>query len=158
MKKNALAKRKFGGLEVTRPLTKEDITDSSLPQLARAQLLVYPQATEAHDFLESIGGRPLGENVLVMPLPEDDHHAQIIIPETSRTDNTAGIVVAVGKGKRLENGQYLPMDVRPGNYVVFSKYSFKKIKAGNYDLFQIHEGDITFVVSGPKKDEGVNVV
>ena len=126
-----------------KPLSPEDVTDASISTLERATILRVPAALEVAHFLKNINGRPLGECVLVLPLPRNDRYGYIIIPEDAQEDQACGIVVGVGKG-RYENGVLIPPDVSVGNYVAFSKYSAKSIDLAGVQVFQIAEGDITF--------------
>lgn len=134
-----------------RPLTPEDMTDASLSTLERASILRRPQAEQVVLMLDEIGGRSLGEKLLVLLLPPDDSYGSIVIPETAREDHVCGIIVAVGKG-HYENGVLVAPEVQRGNYVVFSKYAGREIKIGDHVVVSISEPDINFVV-GPPPDK-----
>jgi len=134
------------------PLTKDDLTDRSIPAIMRAQVLRHPQAMEVVKVLDQMEGRPLGAKVLIYPLPQDTRFGQIHLPDNAKEDQCVGIVVAVGEG-HLEGGKYIPLSVFPGNYVHFSKYVNQRIDVfaedgTKYELFQIHEQEISFVVGG----------
>jgi chaperonin GroES len=128
-------------------LTHEDMSDASLSTLARANLLRKPEAMAVSAFLKSIDGRPLSDRILVYPLPKDDHYGSIIIPENAQDDQLCGIVVGVGRG-RYENGALIPSEVSEGNFVIFSKYSGRKLNLDGVEVFQLTEQDINFVASG----------
>ena len=88
--------------------------------------------------------QPLSDRVLVKALEATETtKAGIIIPDTvekERPEN--GEVVAVGPGKRLENGSRAPMSVKVGDKVVFKKYGPDEIKIDGKKLFILEESDI----------------
>ena len=139
----ALAKRNDFDIIPSKKLTQHDVSDASLPTLHRATVLRTPQALAVSKALASINGRPLGDRLLILPLPSDDHFGRIIIPENAKEDQTCGIVVSVGKG-RYENGVLIPPEVLPGNYVVFSKYAARKVRVADIEVYQVAEADIAF--------------
>lgn len=134
---NALAKRPIRLPVKARKLKPEDVSDAKLSTISRAQVLAYPQAATVAQWLADNKGRPLGNRVLILPLPQDDHYGRIIIPATTRDTQCVGIVVAVGKDAQ---------DVRVGNYVVFRKYSNSTVKLGEVDVYQVSASDITFAL------------
>lgn len=133
------------------PLTEADIDDASIPTLHRAMVLRTPRALEVARALHQINGRPLGDRLLILPLPRNERFGSIIIPDNAQEDQTCGIVVAVGKG-RYENGTLVPPEIAPGSYVVFSKYSSRSVDVGGIELMQISEQDVVFVAGtdGPE--------
>ena len=139
----AIEKVKGVSLVPATPLKPEDISDASIPELHRAQALRVPEAAHVAQVLQSIGGNPLGNRDLVLPLPQNDRYGSIIIPENAREDNVHGIVVAVGRGI-YQNGILIPCELKPGNYVTFSKYAARKVKVDQVELFQIVESDVSF--------------
>lgn len=145
MSEQALEKRMESTLQPGRTFTREDVVDGSLNTLDRARILVSPQAVEVVKILDEIQGRPLGDKVFVLPVPQDERFGSIIIPENTRDDQHCGIVVAVGRG-RYENGVLIPPEVHVGNYVAFSKYAGREVKIGNKTVLQISECDIAFAV------------
>jgi chaperonin GroES len=142
-----LARTNGHGLVPQRELTPEQLSDASISTFERAIALRVPQAELVNQALASIDGRPLADRVLVLPLPKDDHFGSILIPDNAQEEHICGIVVSVGRG-RYEHGTLVPMEVKPGNYVSFSKYSARKVQVATVELFQITEPDITFVASG----------
>lgn len=139
----ALAKVKTVALVPKRRLKSEDISDASIPALHRAQALRIPEAQHVAQVLRAMGGKPLGNRILVLPLPADDRYGSIYYPENAREDNVHGIVVAVGRGL-YQNGKRIPCELKPGNYVTFSKYAARKVKIDQVELFQMVESDVTF--------------
>ena len=140
-------------LKPREPLTQKDIDDASIPTLHRAMVLRTPRALSVSRALARINGRPLGDRLLVLPLPRDQRFGSVIIPDNAQEDQTCGIVVSVGEG-RYENGVLVPPSVVPGNYVIFSKYSSRTIDVADIELMQISEQDVLFVAGtdGPEPE------
>lgn len=87
--------------------------------------------------------RPLGDRVLVEPLPaETKTRAGIIIPDTASEKPTRGTVVAVGPGRRDEDGRLLPMDVTAGDTVLYGKWSGTEVRISGKDYVILKETDI----------------
>jgi len=89
--------------------------------------------------------KPLGDRVLVEPLIDDGHKTKhgIIIPETVSKDKAEqGIVIAVGAGRQTDEGKVLPMRVKKGQKVIFSKYGPDEIKVDGKEYFIISESSI----------------
>ena len=120
-----------------RKLKPEDVSNAKLSTIDRATVLAYPHAAKVAQWLADNKGRPLGNRVLILPLPKDDHYGRIIIPPTTQDNQCVGIVVAVGKDAQ---------DVRVGNYVVFRKYSNSAVKLGDIEVYQVSSSDITFAL------------
>jgi chaperonin GroES len=95
----------------------------------------------------SVNIRPLHDRVIVRRLEEDRKSpGGIVIPDTAKEKPIQGEVVAVGKGKILENGSVRPLDVKPGDKVLFGKYSGTEVKVGNEELLVMREEDIMGVI------------
>ena len=93
--------------------------------------------------------RPLHDRVVVRRLDEDTKSpGGIVIPDTAKEKPIQGEVVAVGNGKILENGDTRPLDVKPGDKVLFGKYSGTEVKLGGEELLVMREEDIMGVVEG----------
>lgn len=91
--------------------------------------------------------RPLHDRVLVRRIEQDEKTAGgIIIPDTAKEKPMEGEVIAVGPGIRGEDGRLTPLDVRPGDRVLFGKWSGSEIKIGGEDLLIMKESDILGVV------------
>ena len=92
--------------------------------------------------------KPLGDRVVVRPLSEAEMGTMspsgIIIPETAKKEKPEqGIVVAVGVGKWSEPAERrLPLEVKVGDKVVFSKYGYDEIKVDNQEYFIVSESSI----------------
>jgi chaperonin GroES len=91
---------------------------------------------------------PLGDRVIVRPLAQDESGAVspsgIIIPDTAKKEKPEqGVIIAVGKGKWNEDGDArLPLDVKVGDRIVFSKYGYDEIKIDNKEYFIVGENSI----------------
>jgi chaperonin GroES len=70
----------------------------------------------------------------------------IIIPDTAKEKPQRGRVVAVGEGKRDENGKRIPLDVKVGDEVLFGKYSGNEVKIDGDEFLIMHEHDILGVL------------
>ncbi len=93
--------------------------------------------------------RPLHDRVIVRRLDEDSKSpGGIVIPDTAKEKPIQGEVVAVGNGKILDNGDTRPLDVKPGDKVLFGKYSGTEVRLGSEELLVMREEDIMGVVEG----------
>jgi len=95
----------------------------------------------------SVKIRPLHDRVIVRRLEEERKTAGgIVIPDTAKEKPIQGEVIAVGKGKILENGEVRPLDVKVGDKVLFGKYSGTEVKVGDEEVLVMREEDIMGVV------------
>jgi len=93
--------------------------------------------------------RPLHDRVVVRRVEEDTKTAGgIIIPDTAKEKPIQGEVVAVGPGSRDETGKVNPLDVKPGDRVLFGKWSGTEVKIDGEDLVIMKESDIFGVIEG----------
>ena len=91
--------------------------------------------------------RPLHDRVLLKPLEAEQKTAGgIIIPDTAKEKPMEGEVVAVGPGARGEDGKIRPLDVKPGDRVLFGKWSGTEIKVGGEELLVMKESDVMGVI------------
>jgi chaperonin GroES len=98
--------------------------------------------------------RPLHDRVLVRRIQEEEKTAGgIIIPDTAKEKPSEGEVVAVGPGKRTENGEQVALDVKSGDRVLFGKWSGTEVKLEGEELLIMGEGDIMGVVTGNGKSK-----
>lgn len=92
--------------------------------------------------------KPLGDRVIVRPLTEEElgtvSASGIIIPDSAKKEKPEqGVVIAVGPGKWDEDGEKrIPMEVKEGDRVVFSKYGFDELKIENKEYFIVSESSI----------------
>ena len=92
--------------------------------------------------------KPLADRVIVKPLEaQEKTKGGIVLPETAKEKPQEGKVIAVGKGKTLENGQIQPLEVKTGDRVLYGKYSGNEIttKEGE-ELLIMREEDILAIV------------
>lgn len=96
--------------------------------------------------------RPLHDRVLVRRLESEDKTAGgIIIPDTAKEKPMEGEIVAVGPGARNEQGVLSPLDVKPGDRVLFGKWSGTEVKVDGQELLIMKESDIMGVIEGVAK-------
>lgn len=92
--------------------------------------------------------RPLHDRILVKRMAEEDKTAGgLIIPDTAKEKPQRGEVVATGKGRILEDGKVLPLEVRVGDKVLFSKYMGTELKLDGQEFLMIKEEDVLGVFS-----------
>ena len=89
--------------------------------------------------------RPLHDRVLIQRI-EEDHQARggIIIPDTAKEKPQQGKVIARGDGKINEDGTRRPVDVKPGDQVLFGKYSGSEVKIDDQEYLIMREDEIRF--------------
>ena len=91
--------------------------------------------------------RPLQDRILVRRLEEEERtKGGIIIPDTAKEKPSEGLVIAVGKGKVLENGKQLPLDVKKNDRILFGKYSGTDIKIEGKEYLVMREDDVLGVI------------
>ena len=91
--------------------------------------------------------RPLHDKVLIKRLYlSETTEGGIIIPDTAAEKPQQAEVVAVGKGKILESGDVIPLDVKKGDRVIFGKYSGSEVSLGGEDYLILSESEILAVV------------
>lgn len=97
---------------------------------------------------------PLHDRVIVKRIEEKETvRGGIIIPDSAKEKPQEGQVVAAGPGKR-EKGELVPLDVKPGDRVLFGKYSGTEIKIEDEDLLILREEEILAKLSGASKAAG----
>jgi chaperonin GroES len=93
--------------------------------------------------------RPLHDRVIIKRLEEDrTSPGGILIPDTAAEKPVQGKVVAVGKGKILEDGSVRALDVKVGDKILFGKYSGTEVKVDGEDLVVMREEDVMAVIEG----------
>ncbi len=91
--------------------------------------------------------RPLHDRVLLKRLEETTKTAGgIIIPDTAKEKPSEAIVEAVGEGARTEDGKLIPMNVKPGDKVLFSKWSGTEVKVNGEERLIIKESEILGII------------
>ncbi|MCL1849615.1 MAG: co-chaperone GroES [Clostridiales bacterium] len=91
----------------------------------------------------SLQMKPLGDRVIVRPVTAEQTLASgIVLPEIASEKPQHGEVLAVGDGRVLDNGTKLPMEVKVGDKVLYSKYSGTEFKYNDEELLIMNERDI----------------
>ncbi len=91
--------------------------------------------------------RPLADRVVVEPSEKEERTASgIILPETAKEKPQEGEVIAVGPGRRDDQGKLIPMDVKKGDAVLFAKYAGTEIKIEDKKFLILKESDILAIV------------
>ncbi|AEI38088.1 MAG: co-chaperone GroES [Zymomonas mobilis subsp. pomaceae] len=92
--------------------------------------------------------RPLHDRVLVRRVKAEEKTAGgIIIPDTAQEKPQEGEVIAAGTGTHSEEGKLLPLDVKPGDRILFGKWSGTEVRVDGEDLLIMKESDILGIVS-----------
>jgi chaperonin GroES len=93
--------------------------------------------------------RPLHDRVVVRRMEEERTSAGgIVIPDSATEKPIQGEIIAVGKGKILDNGESRPLDVKVGDRVLFGKYSGTEVKLDGNEFLVMREEDIMGVIEG----------
>ena len=91
--------------------------------------------------------KPLGDRIVVRVLAhEEKTKSGIVLPDTAKEKPTEGEVIAVGSGKLLDNGQKQPVELKPGDRVIFSKYAGTEVKIDGEELVIFSERDVLAVI------------
>jgi chaperonin GroES len=91
--------------------------------------------------------RPLGDRVVVKPLPREEMtKSGIVLPDTVKEKPQEGEVLAAGPGKMLEDGTREAMDVKVGDKVLYAKYAGTEFKVEDQDLLIVSQKDILAIV------------
>jgi chaperonin GroES len=95
--------------------------------------------------------KPLHDRVIVEPEPaETTTPSGIVLPDTAQEKPLQGKVVAVGPGKRLENGKLAPMDVKPKDRVLYGKYSGSEVRVDGKEYVILRADDILAILEPAK--------
>jgi len=93
--------------------------------------------------------RPLHDRILIKRIEEKEAvKGGIIIPDTAKEKPQEGEVIAVGSGKRDEDGKVVPLDVKAGDRILFGKYSGTEIKIDSKEYLILKEEEVLGVVEG----------
>ena len=93
--------------------------------------------------------RPLHDRILIKRIEEKETvKGGIIIPDSAKEKPQEGEVVAVGNGKKTEDGKIIPLDVKAGDRILFGKYSGTEIKIDNEEFLILKEEEVLGVVEG----------
>ena len=98
--------------------------------------------------------KPLGDRLIVRAIEEEETTASgIVLPDTAKEKPQRGKVLAVGPG-RYEDGKLVPLDVKKGDEIIFSKYGGTEIKLGADDVLILRESDVLAKVVGDRELAG----
>jgi len=96
--------------------------------------------------------RPLYDRIVVRRLEEQENKVGgLFIPDSAKEKPQEGEVVAVGKGKRLEDGKVVALDVQKGDRILFGKYSGSEIRIDGEELLIMREDEVLGVLEGAAK-------
>ena len=91
--------------------------------------------------------RPLSDRILVQRVEEDEKtKGGIIIPDTAKEKPAEGKIVATGNGRMGEDGKLLPMDVKVGDTILFSKYGGTDVKIDGVEYLILRQDDVLGVI------------
>ncbi|OGC09881.1 co-chaperone GroES [candidate division WOR-1 bacterium RIFOXYC2_FULL_37_10] len=89
---------------------------------------------------------PLGDRVVVKPEPQEEKtRSGIVLPDSAKEKPSEGTIVAVGTGRVLDNGQKVPVEVKVGDKVIYSKYGGTEVKLEGDEYIILQERDILAV-------------
>ena len=92
--------------------------------------------------------KPLNDRILVKRLESEDKTASgLYIPDTAKEKPSKGEVIAVGPGKVADDGKVIPMSVKKGDAVLFSKYAGTEVKIDGVDHLVMREEDILAIIA-----------
>jgi chaperonin GroES len=96
--------------------------------------------------------RPLYDRIVTKRIDEQETiRGGIIIPDSAKEKPQEAEVIAVGHGKRLENGELVPLDVKVGDRILFGKYTGNEIRVDGEEYIIMREEDVLGILSaGPK--------
>src|SRR5258708_669920 len=95
--------------------------------------------------------RPLGDRWFARGVKDEEKTAGgIIIPETAQEKPQEGEIIAVGPGALDDNGKRIPPEVKPGDFVLFGKWSGTEVKIDGEELLIMKESDISGIIEGRK--------
>ncbi|MFN3695872.1 MAG: co-chaperone GroES [Pseudobdellovibrio sp.] len=96
---------------------------------------------------KELGVRPLHDRILVRRTAEEEKTAGgLFIPDTAKEKPQRGEIVAAGKGRITEDGKVLPLEVKVGDKILFSKYAGTEIKFDGTEFLMMREEDVLGIV------------
>jgi chaperonin GroES len=105
-------------------------------------------ATQTNGTKATVNLQPLGDRVVVQPSSrEETTKSGIVIPDTAKEKPQRGTIIAVGAGRKDDDGDRIPMDVEVGQEVLFAKYSGTEFKYEDEEYLILSEKDILAVVT-----------
>ena len=102
-------------------------------------------ATATHTSLKL---KPIGDRVIVQRLGSaEKSRGGLYLPDSAQEKPQEGKVIAVGSGRTLKNGKVVPLSVKPGDKIIFGKYSGSEIKVDDKEYVFLNEDDILAIVT-----------
>ena len=99
--------------------------------------------------------QPLHDRILIKRIEEKETaKGGIIIPDSAKEKQQEGEVLAVGHGRKTEDGKIIPLDVKVGDRILFGKYSGTEIKIDNEDVLILKEEEVLGVIEGKAATAG----
>ena len=103
--------------------------------------------TQAAGVSGKVNIRPLGDRVVVKAVERGEQtKSGIYLPDTAQEKPPEAVVIAVGPGKLLESGSRVPIDLKEGDKILFSKYSGTEIKQGDDEYLILRDTDVLAVI------------
>jgi chaperonin GroES len=97
--------------------------------------------------MKEIGVRPLHDRILVKRTAEEEKTAGgLYIPDTAKEKPQKGEIVAAGKGRVTEDGKILPLEVKAGDQILFSKYAGTELKLNGQEYLMMREEDVLGII------------
>ena len=91
----------------------------------------------------SVKLQPLGDRVVIKPSPKEEiTKSGIVLPDTAKEKPQDGTIVAVGPGRTTDDGKLIPLAVKVGDVVVYSKYAGTELKLDSVEYIIVRENDI----------------
>ena len=92
--------------------------------------------------------KPLSDHILIEPIKEEEKtDFGIVLPDTFQKDKSEqGVIIAVGPGKKTDDGKIMMLSVKPGDKVLFSKYGPSEIKVDGKEYLMASESDILAII------------
>ena len=92
--------------------------------------------------------KPIGDRVIVQRLGSaEKSKGGLYLPDSAQEKPQEGKVIAIGSGKLLKNGKVVPLSVKPGDKIIFGKYSGSEIKVDDKEYVFLNEDDILAIVT-----------
>ena len=99
--------------------------------------------------------RPLHDRIIIKRVEEKESiKGGIIIPDSAKEKPQEGLVIAVGNGKKTEEGKVIPLDVKAGDRILFGKYSGTEIKLDNQEYLILREEEVLGILEAAKSAAG----
>ncbi|MGZ3519184.1 MAG: co-chaperone GroES [Vulcanimicrobiaceae bacterium] len=93
--------------------------------------------------------KPLGDRVVIEHVEQQDKTVGgVFLPDTAKEKPQEGVIRAIGVGRTLDNGTILPMSVKVGDRVIYSKYSGSEVKVDGNEYLIVSEKDVLAIVEG----------